>query len=115
MIIKETVVRVIDNSGAKLARCFMVYKERYASIGSIIRVSIIKASPTSKIKKGSVCKAVVVRTKQSFIRADRSSLSFAYNDVVLLNDKSELIATRVKGVVPKELGANIKTVSEGVV
>lgn len=115
MITKQTVLRVVDNSGAKLARCFMVYKKRYASIGGIIRVSITKASPTSKIKKGSVCKAVVVRTRKVFIRGDRSSISFSYNDVVLLNDKLEVIATRVKGVVPKELGANIKTIAEGVV
>lgn len=115
MINKQTVLRVIDNSGAKLVRCFMVYKKRYASIGSVIKVSVLKASPTSKIKKGSVCKAVVVRTKKVFIRKDRSSLAFSYNDVVLLNEKLELIATRVKGVVPKELTSNIKTIAEGVI
>ncbi|WP_342262155.1 uL14 family ribosomal protein [Alphaproteobacteria bacterium endosymbiont of Tiliacea citrago] len=115
MIIKETVLRVIDNSGAKMARCFMVYKKSYASIGDIIKVSIIKATPTSKIKKGSVCKAVVVRTKKVFIRSDRSSLSFAYNDIVLLNEKLEVTATRVKGIVPKEIPSNIKTIAEGVV
>lgn len=115
MIIKETVVRVIDNSGAKVARCFMVYKERYASIGSVIRVSILKSTPTSKVKKGTVWKAIVVRTRQPFTRSDRSSLAFAHNDIVLLNDKLEVIATRVKGVVPRELTSNIKTIAEGVV
>lgn len=115
MIVKQSVLRVIDNSGAKAVRCFMVYKKRYASIGTIIKVSVLKASPTSKIKKGSVCKAIVVRTKKVFIRDDRSSLVFSSNDVVLLNDKLEVIATRVKGVVPKEISSNIKTIAEGVI
>lgn len=115
MICKQTVLRVVDNSGAKYARCFMVYKSRYGSIGSIIKVSIISASATAKVKKGSVYKAVIVRTKKSYIRQDRSSLSFSSNDVVLLNEKLELVATRVKGVVPRELMPSVKTIAEGVV
>lgn len=115
MICKQTVLRVVDNSGAKSVRCFMIYKKRYGSIGSVIRVSVLSSSPTAKAKKGSVYKAIIVRTKKIFVRKDRSSLSFSSNDVVLVNDKLELIATRVKGVVPKELPASIKTVAEGVI
>lgn len=89
MIQNESYLNVADNSGARTVMCFKILggsKRRYASIGDIIVVAIKEALPTSKIKKGTVSKAVVVRTKKEVRRADGSYVRFDDNAAVLLNN-----------------------------
>lgn len=109
MIIPQTVLKIADNSGGRRARCFKVLggsKKRSAGIGDIIRVSILDASPTGRVKKGDVCFAVVVRTAFPIKREDGTVIRFEENAAVLLNAKKELIGTRVFGPVTRELRAD---------
>ena len=97
---------VADNSGAKLIQCIKVIggsKRRYARIGDIIIVSIKDAIPRSKVKKGEVQRAVIVRTKKPLIREDGSSIKFDSNSAVLLDKSNEPIGTRIFGPVTREL------------
>ena len=97
---------VADNSGARKIQCIKVLggsKRRFASIGDIIVVSIKDAIPRGKVKKGDVYKAVVVRTKKDFNRADGTSIRFDKNAAVLLDKQEEPIATRIFGPVTREL------------
>ena len=106
MIQSETNLDVADNSGAKLVCCIKVLggsKRRYASVGDIIVVSIKDAIPHSKVKKGAVMKAVVVRTKKEVGRADGSFIKFDNNSAVLLNNANEPLGTRIFGPVAREL------------
>src|ERR1700722_6544863 len=106
MIQSETYLTVADNSGAKAVMCFKVLggsKRRYASLGDIIVVSIKDALPTSKVKKGSVMKAVVVRTKREVSRPDGSYIRFDDNAAVLLNNNLEPVGTRIFGPVAREI------------
>lgn len=106
MIQMQTVLDVADNTGAQEVMCIKVLggsKRRYASVGDIIVVSVKKAAPRGKVKKGDVHKAVVVRTAKSIRRVDGSVIKFDCNAVVLLNSKLELIGTRIFGPVPREL------------
>jgi large subunit ribosomal protein L14 len=106
MIQMQTVLDVADNTGAQEVMCIKVLggsKRRYASVGDIIVVSVKKAAPRGKVKKGDVHKAVVVRTAKSIRRADGSVIRFDCNAAVLLNSKLELIGTRIFGPVPREL------------
>lgn len=106
MIIAETVLDVADNSGATEVACIKVLggsKKRYARIGDIIKVSVKKALPRSKIKKGTVHFAVVVRTKSKLNRSDDARISFDTNAVVILNNQHQPVATRVFGPVSREL------------
>lgn len=106
MIQSETYLNVADNSGAKEVMCFKVLggtKRRYASIGDIIVVTIKSALPTSKVKKGSVMKAVVVRTKKEVRRQDGSYIRFDDNAAVLLNTNLEPVGTRIFGPVAREI------------
>jgi large subunit ribosomal protein L14 len=106
MIQMQTVLDVADNTGAQEVMCIKVLggsKRRYASVGDIIVVSVKKAAPRGKVKKGDVHKAVVVRTAKSIRRADGSVIKFDCNAAVLLNSKLELIGTRIFGPVPREL------------
>ena len=106
MIQIQTELTVADNTGAKRVECIKVLggsKRRYASIGDIIVVSIKDAIPKSKVKKGTVHKAVVVRTKKSIKRNDGSQVKFDNNAVVLTDDKGEPIGTRIFGPVTREL------------
>ena len=106
MIQIQTELKVADNTGAKRVECIKVLggsKRRYASIGDIIVVSIKDAIPKGKVKKGSVHKAVVVRTKKGIQRNDGSSVRFDSNAVVLTDDKGEPIGTRIFGPVTREL------------
>lgn len=99
---------VADNSGAKEVYCIKVLggsRRRYASIGDIIVVSIKEAIPNSKVKKGDVVKAVVVRTKKEIRRADGSFIRFDENSAVLINQHREPIGTRIFGPVARELRA----------
>ena len=106
MIQVQTELNVADNTGAKIVECIKVLggsKRRYASIGDSIVISVKDAIPNGKIKKGTVHKAVVVRTKQSVYRNDGSSVKFDNNAVVITDDKGEPIGTRIFGPVTREL------------
>lgn len=108
MIQMQTKLNVADNSGAKKVYCIKVLggsKRRYASVGDIIVVSVKEAIPNSKVKKGDVMKAVVVRTKKEIGRNDGSSLRFDENAAVLINEQMEPIGTRIFGPVARELRA----------
>ena len=105
MIQQESRLKVADNSGAKEVLCIRVLggsKRRYASIGDKIVVSVKSASP-GRIKKGTVSKAVVVRTKKEIRRKDGSYIRFDDNAVVLLNAADEPRGTRIFGPVAREL------------
>ena len=106
MIQMQSNLFVADNSGARRIQCIKVLggsKRRFASIGDIIVVSIKDAIPRGKVKKGEVFKAVVVRTKKDFGRADGTTIRFDKNAAVLLDKQEEPIATRIFGPVTREL------------
>ncbi|HPE99349.1 50S ribosomal protein L14 [bioreactor metagenome] len=106
MIQQESRLNVADNSGAKEVLCIRVLggtKRRYASVGDKIIVSVKDAIPSGNIKKGTVSKAVVVRTKKEIRRPDGSYIRFDDNAVVLLTASDELRGTRIFGPVPREL------------
>lgn len=106
MIQQESRLKVADNSGAKEVLCIRVLggtKRRYASIGDKIVVSVKSAMPAGNVKKGTVSKAVVVRTKKEVRRADGSYIRFDDNAVVLLGATGELRGTRIFGPVAREL------------
>jgi large subunit ribosomal protein L14 len=108
MIQTETRLNVADNSGAKSLLCIKVLggsKRRYASIGDTIVVSVKEAIPNSKVKKGDVMKAVVVRTSKEVRRPDGSYIKFDDNSAVLINQHNEPIGTRIFGPVARELRA----------
>lgn len=115
MIQTESRLTVADNSGAKEVLCIHVLGgtgRRYASVGDIIIVSVKSVIPSSDIKKGTVSKAVVVRTKKEIRRPDGSYIRFDDNACVLLNNAGELRGTRIFGPVARELRAtNMKIVS----
>jgi large subunit ribosomal protein L14 len=97
-----------DNSGAKELYCIKVLggsRRRYASLGDIIVVSVKEAIPNSKVKKGDVMKAVVVRTKKEVRRIDGTYIRFDTNSAVLINQQREPIGTRIFGPVARELRA----------
>jgi large subunit ribosomal protein L14 len=106
MIQQESRLAVADNSGAKEVLCIRVLggtRKRYASIGDRIVVTVKKALPDGTIKKGTVSKAVIVRTKKEIRRGDGSYIRFDDNAVVLLNAAGEMIGTRIFGPVAREL------------
>ncbi len=106
MIQAESFLDVADNSGAKLVQCIKVLggsRRRYAGLGDIIMVSIKEAIPNSKVKKGDRAKAVVVRTKREYRRADGSYIKFDSNSAVLINPQMEPVGTRIFGPVAREL------------
>lgn len=108
MIQMQTALDVADNSGAKKVMCIKVLggsKRRYASVGDIIVVSVKEALPNSKVKKGEVHKAVVVRTAKELGRPDGSYIRFDGNSAVLINAQGEPIGTRIFGPVARELRA----------
>ncbi len=108
MIQMQTKLQVADNSGAKKLQCIKVLggsKRRYAHLGDIIVVSVKEAIPNSKVKKGTVMKAVVVRTKKETRRTDGTYVRFDDNSAVLINQANEPIGTRIFGPVARELRA----------
>lgn len=108
MIQVESRLEVADNSGAKEVACIKVpggSKRRYASVGDVIIVSIKDAMPHSKVKKGDVMNAVIVRTKKEVRRADGSYIRFDNNAAVLLSKQGEPVGTRIFGPVARELRA----------
>jgi large subunit ribosomal protein L14 len=109
MIQQESRLTVADNSGAKEVMCIKVLggtRKRYASVGDKIIVSVKSALPSGEVKKGSVSKAVVVRTRKEVRRVDGSYIRFDDNAVVLLNQADEIRGTRIFGPVARELREN---------
>jgi large subunit ribosomal protein L14 len=106
MIIAGSRLEVADNSGAKQIECIKVLANASsATIGDVIVVSVKDAIPNGKIKKGDVCKAVIVRVAQNYMRNDGSVIKFDANAAVLLNKQGEPIGTRIFGPVTRELRA----------
>jgi large subunit ribosomal protein L14 len=108
MIQTETWLKVADNSGAKSVMCIKVLggtRRRYATLGDVIIVSIKEALPNSKVKKGDVARAVIVRTAKEVRRQDGSYIKFDDNSAVLINQQREPIGTRIFGPVARELRA----------
>lgn len=108
MIQMQTRLKVADNSGAKEVMCIKIIggsKRRTASVGDIIVVSIKEALPNSKVKKGDVAKAVIVRTIHKVRRVDGSYIRFDDNSAVLIKADKEPIGTRIFGPVARELRA----------
>jgi len=106
MIQSECRLLVADNSGAKSVMCIRVLggtRRRYAGLGDIIVVTVKDAAPNSKVKKGDVLKAVVVRTKKEVNRGDGTYIRFDNNSAVLINAQGEPVGTRIFGPVAREL------------
>lgn len=106
MIQEQTVVDVADNSGGRKAMCIKVLggtRRRYARVGDMIVVAIKEATPNAPVKKGEVRRAVVVRTRKEYGRADGSYIRFDNNAVVLINETREPLGTRIFGPVAREL------------
>ena len=108
MIQMQTILNVADNSGAKKLFTIKVLggsRVKYASLGDIVTVSIREAIPNSKVKKGEVVRAVVVRTKKEVRRKDGTYIKFDDNSAVLINAQGEPVGTRIFGPVARELRA----------
>jgi large subunit ribosomal protein L14 len=108
MVQQESRMAVADNSGAKEVLVIRVLGgtgKRYATVGDKVVVTVKSALPSSDVKKGTVSKAVVVRTKREIRRADGSYIRFDDNAVVLLNAAGEMRGTRIFGPIPRELRA----------
>ena len=108
MIQMKSVLDVADNSGAKRVVCVKVLggsRRRYATLGDVIVVAVREAIPNSKIAKGTVHKAVIVRTHRQVLREDGSYIKFDDNSAVLINATMEPVGTRIFGPVARELRA----------
>ena len=108
MIQTQSNLDVADNSGARRVMCIKVLggsKRRYASIGDVIVCCVKESSPQSKVKKGDVVRAVVVRATKELSRPDGTYIRFDTNGAVLINKDNEPIGTRIFGPVARELGA----------
>ncbi len=106
MIQERSILKVADNSGAKIVRCFRILGgsgRRYAGVGDIIVTSVQSAEPRKTVKKKDVVRVLVVRTKNALRRKDGSYVRFDENAVILVDAKKEPIATRVFGPLPREL------------
>ena len=112
MIQVQTELNVADNTGARIVECIKVLggsKRRTASVGDKIVVSVKDAIPNGKVKKGSVHRAIVVRTKYAILRNDGSKVRFDNNAAVIIDEKDEPLGTRIFGPVTKELRAKGRT------
>ena len=108
MIQQTTRLNVADNTGARSVMCIKVLggtRRRYATVGDVIVVTVKDATPTAKVKKGDVLKAVIVRTKKEVNREDGTYIRFDNNSAVLINAQNEPIGTRIFGPVARELRA----------
>ncbi len=106
MIQERSILKVADNSGAKIVRCFRIpggSGKRYAKIGDILIASVQVAEPRKAVKKKDIVKAVVVRAKTNFRRKGGLYVRFDDNAVVLLNPKKEPLGTRIFGPIPREI------------
>jgi len=122
MIQERSILTVADNSGARKIRCFRILggtRRRYARIGDIFVASVQEAEPRKGVKKKDVIKAVLVRSRQAFRRADGSYVRFDDNAAVIVDAKKEPVATRIFGPMPRELKARgfekIMTMAEEIV
>ena len=106
MIQPRTMLRVADNSGAKIVQCFKVLggsRRRYAQVGDIIVASVKVAEPRKAVKKKDVVKCVIARQRKQLKRADGSYIKFDENAVILVDAKKQPRATRIFGPIPREL------------
>ncbi len=105
MISTQTRLDVADNTGARSVMCFRILGQRktYAHIGDVIRVSVKEAQPGGMVKKGQVCRAIIVRTHQPIRRSDGTYVRFDNNAVVLVDEKLNPLGTRIFGPVAREL------------
>ncbi|MCB5230479.1 MAG: 50S ribosomal protein L14 [Candidatus Cloacimonas sp.] len=106
MIQVESMLKIADNSGAKRVKCIKVLggtRRRYASLGDVIVVSVRSVTPQGKIKKGTIERAVIVRTSKEVRRQDGSYIRFEDNAAVIIDDRGEPKATRIFGPVAREL------------
>lgn len=106
MIQEYSMLSIADNSGAKTAQCIRVLggtRRRYARVGDIVVCAVKSAIPNGNVKKGSVVKAVVVRTKKEIGRKDGSYIRFGENAAVILGEDGEPVGTRIFGPVAREL------------
>lgn len=106
MIQERSIIKVADNSGAKIIRCFRILggtRRRYAEIGDVFIASVQVAEPRKQIKKKDIVKAILVRQRKQIRRADGSYVRFDENAAVLINDKKEPIGTRLFGPIPREV------------
>ena len=116
MIQMQSLLKIVDNSGARSVMCIKVLggsKRRYANIGDIIKVAVREAIPTGKVKKGQVVDALIVRSRKGVRRRDGSLIKFDENAAVLVNAQKAPIGTRVFGPVTRELrdGKHMKILS----
>ena len=112
MIQMTTRLDVADNSGARSVMCIKVLggsRRQYATVGDVIVVAVKEATPNSKVKKGEIVKAVIVRTKKEINRGDGTYIRFDVNSAVLVNAQNEPIGTRIFGPVARELRAKAFT------
>jgi len=108
MVQERSILKVADNSGAKIVRCFRILggtRRRYAKVGDVMVASVQTAEPRKDLKKKAIVKAVLVRSRNSIRRKDGSYVRFDENAVVIINAKKEPVATRVFGPMPRELKA----------
>lgn len=106
MIQMQTLLSVADNSGAKKVKCIKVLggsKRRYAGIGDVVKVSVKEAMPRSRVKKGDIYSAVIVRSRKGVRRSDGSVIRFDKNAAVLLTPQLQPLGTRIFGPVTREL------------
>ena len=106
MIQEQTLLKVADNSGAKIIRCFRILggtRRRYARVGDVIVASVQVAEPRKQVSKKDIVRAVVVRQRQSFRRKDGGSIRFGENAAVVIDAKKEPKGTRIFGPIPREL------------
>ena len=106
MIQERSILRVADNSGARLVRVFRMHggsRRRYAYLGDLVTASVQTALPDSAVKKGEVVKCVVVRTRKETARPDGSYVRFDDNAAVLIDDQGEPKGTRIFGLIAREL------------
>lgn len=108
MIQERSILKVADNSGAKIVRCFRILggtRRHYAKVGDIVVASVQVAEPRKSIKKKDIVKVLVVRQKFPMRRTDGSYVRFGENAVVVVDAKKEPVATRIFGPLPRELKA----------
>ena len=106
MIQERSILKVADNSGARIVRCFRILggtRRRYAEIGDIIIASVQEAEPRKAVKKKEIVKVVIVRQRKPLRRSDGSCIRFSENAAVLVDEKKEPKATRIFGPIPREL------------
>ena len=106
MIQSESRLKVADNTGAKEILCIKVLggsRRRYAGVGDVIVVTVKAADPGGSVKKGDVCKAVIVRTKNAIRRKDGTVLRFDHNAAVIVDDQKNPKGTRIFGPIAREL------------